>query len=86
MSDKIIIVFDTKEMAPGCVLVQACMGGNSQATQMLFCASKWITHPTPHMRKLCGSMDQWKKVAKLSETAAGRKELKEILKCTPSQS
>lgn len=50
MDDNIgLIAYDTTLYRPGCVLIQAHMGGNSE-----FCAEfhtdLWVLHPTPNMK------------------------------------
>lgn len=42
------IMFDTKEMKPGCAIIQALGGSPGIANE--FDTSVWITAPTPNMR------------------------------------
>lgn len=60
--DNIVIAFDTKQMRPGCVILQAVFGGDRRAGT-LFDASSWLVAPTDDMRLIRGSLAEWKALA-----------------------
>lgn len=65
--DKVIMVYDTKLLAPACVLIQAAHGcGTMSEAFGLFKSEHWLTAPTPGMRTIAGTMDEWRKAAKLT--------------------
>lgn len=58
------LIFDTKLKRPGCVLIQACGGGDRRLLGDLFPAETWLTSPTPDMKEITGTREQWEMVAK----------------------
>lgn len=44
------IAYDTQRMQPGCVLIQAAMGGTVPNFSSLFDASTWLLAPTDDMK------------------------------------
>lgn len=44
------IAYDTVLKRPGCVVVQAGMGGSSSIVSQHFDAVDWLTYPTPDMK------------------------------------
>jgi hypothetical protein len=46
--DVVPLAFDLKLMRPGCVLLQACMGGDIWAAQQ-FASQTWLLAPTPDL-------------------------------------
>lgn len=48
MDDETYIVYDPKLKRPGCVLLQAAMGGNERAANR-FPSESWLLYPTPDM-------------------------------------
>ena len=61
---KIVIVFDQKQWKPACVLLQACLGGDSHVTGRLFDATSWLLAPTEDMKRYELTLSEWQKVAK----------------------
>lgn len=47
---KIPFAYDTELMQPGCVLVQAAMGGSVDALQRYFIEEQWLLAPTKNMK------------------------------------
>lgn len=69
-----VIVYDTDLKAPACVLLQAMYGcGPSPAALRHFEPKHWITHPTPGMRKISGTPEQWKQAAAITAATWGDK-------------
>lgn len=61
------LLFDTELMRPGCVLLQAVSGDTAALNEFFPDASElWLTHPTPGMRRLSGTREQWKRVATMA--------------------
>lgn len=63
MNDQIVLLFDTRLRRPGCVILQsmAGCGGNNQFMQMHF--DNWLTSPTPDMKRISATRQQWEKLA-----------------------
>jgi len=61
------LVFDIKLHRPACVLLQAAYGcGESNSfLQMTFDSRDWLVSPTPDMRVIEGTEEQWRKAAEL---------------------
>lgn len=53
------LVIDVKLMRPACVLLQACLGGDSSVLSRHFDAEDWLTSPTKDMRMVRGTDEQW---------------------------
>ena len=71
MTRQIALLYDVRLKRPACVLLQALAGGATYAMGDLgFEAQDWLTSPTPDMRLIAGSEDQWKAAARI--TAKGR--------------
>lgn len=67
-----VMVYDTKLKAPACVLIQAAFGcGSSPAALRNFESRHWLTEPTPGMRKIAGTPEQWAKAAAITAAAWG---------------
>ncbi len=60
---KIKIAFDCKLRKPGCVIVQAFMGGDNHRTGQLFDATSWLLAPTDDMHVYELPLSEWKRVA-----------------------
>lgn len=58
------LVIDVEQRRPGCVLIQAALGGDNHLVSSLFDATSWLVAPTPGMRLVSGTMEQWKAFAK----------------------
>lgn len=71
-SDKIRFVYDTDLRRPGCPLLQAAMGGTTgrQYSQIFFEPDKWLLAPTPGMKLLEATYEQWQMVASLKPLKA----------------
>jgi len=67
------LLFDTKLMRPGCVLLQAVAGCDTYRLSDLFDAETWLTHPTPDMKRLTGTPEQWRELAALVATGRAAK-------------
>lgn len=54
------IVIDVKLRRPACVLLQAVYGGDPEAFRRYFGgADNWLIDPTPDMRMIEGTDEQW---------------------------
>ena len=68
----LVLVYDTDLRAPACVLLQAVFGcGSSPRALRLFDSNHWLTAPTPGMRKMVGTEDEWKQIAALTREKWG---------------
>lgn len=69
LDDGIDLVFDIKLRRPACVLLQAIhgCGHNNGFMQMHF--DDWLVAPTPDMRKIRGTREQWQQLAAKSSNA-----------------
>lgn len=65
MSEKdITLLYDTVLRRPGCVLLQAVAGGDGEAFREFFGgADNWLVSPTPDMKMITGTREQWRKEA-----------------------
>jgi hypothetical protein len=67
MSTKHALVYDLELKAPACVLLQAAMGcGAHPAALRHFESRHWLTSPTPGMRAVEGTDDEWARVAAIT--------------------
>lgn len=74
MSNKLHIAYDCDLKRPGCVLMQATMGGDSSAVSRLFGHESWLLAPTPGMRVIVGTEEEWKMAVKITEAEMTRLE------------
>lgn len=51
-------IVDTETGRPACVLLAAALGG-SIAHAHLFDADEWLLAPTPNLKKIEGTREQW---------------------------
>lgn len=65
---KYVIAYDIERMQPGCVLVQAGLGGTVPNFSALFDSSTWLLAPTPAMRLYEVDENQLERLALLSKT------------------
>ncbi len=65
MSKNIVLVYDTDLKRPACVLLQAAYGADHGLLYRFFDAKTWLLAPTPGMRKLSATAEQWQKVSEL---------------------
>lgn len=67
----ITFIYDTDLRRPACVLLQAAMGGTTgKDFNEVFGASEWLLAPTPGMKKLQASKEQWIQVSKMKAQEA----------------
>lgn len=65
MNAEITFVYDTDLRRPACVLLQAAMGGSiGSEFHSVFGASNWLLAPTPGMKKLSATKEQWLQVVR----------------------
>lgn len=60
---KINLVWDTKQNRPACVLLQRAFQADSRDLRRYFPEQTWLTFPTPDMRIVQGTDDEWKQIA-----------------------
>lgn len=61
---RIELIFDTTQMRPACVLLQAAFGvPSSNVTLAGFDPQTWLTAPTDGMKRLAATKGEWEKVA-----------------------
>lgn len=65
-----MLVYDTDLRRPACVLIQAIAGGDRGTLMRLFDAETWLVNPTPGMKCIRGTREEWEKVARLSPAPA----------------
>jgi hypothetical protein len=66
------LVYDFELRAPACVLLQAAFGCGSHPDALrLFEPKHWLTSPTPGMRKVSGTPEQWQQAALATQKAWG---------------
>jgi len=57
------LVYDTKLRRPGCVLLQAAAGCDwTMLDELGFQPREWLTAPTPDMRRLTGTREEWEEL------------------------
>ena len=66
------IAFDTEEMKPGCVLLQATMGCDS-AMAHLFSTAHWLLAPTPNLKVYEVNDSQLDQLVEMVEAVHGTK-------------
>jgi len=70
-----VLVYDIDLKAPACVLLQAAYGcGPNPAALRYFDPKYWLTAPTPGMRKIAGTPEQWKRAADITAATWGDKQ------------
>lgn len=71
---KMSIVFSVEKRRPGCVLLQAVMGGtvSSMQFQMLFPNETWLLSPTNDMKAYSVTEDQLKQLSAMAHEAVER--------------
>jgi hypothetical protein len=70
-TDSIVLVYDTDLKAPACALIQAAYGCSSRQLHRFFEPKHWLVAPTPGMRKLAATDEQWYKAAVITERRWG---------------
>ena len=62
MPDSITLLYDTDLRRPACILLQACAGLDGYKLYDLgFDPRDWLTAPTPGMRRITGTLEQWER-------------------------
>lgn len=68
------LIYDLKTRRPACALLQAVFGcGASSRALRCFDSETWLTAPTPTMRKVSGTLDEWRQLALLAPRRAPRR-------------
>jgi hypothetical protein len=65
------IAFDTKRRRPGCVLLQAALGGDPHIVREHFDGRTWLVDPSPDMRVYQITDEQLPLLVEMAEKAAG---------------
>lgn len=62
----ITLLYDVELRRPACVLLQAAAGTDYRDIffQRLFPSETWLVFPTPGMRRLSGTREEWERVAR----------------------
>ena len=74
LDTKIRMAYDFDLKRPGCVLMQAVMGGDSNAVSRLFDCKGWLLAPTPGMRLVLGTEEEWKQASEITDAEMQRLE------------
>jgi hypothetical protein len=73
---KLTFAYDCKLKRPGCVIIQAAMGGGSTVDlDRFFEVSSWLLAPTPDMVVIEGTEEQWKQAGEIT-----RREMERLAK------
>jgi hypothetical protein len=67
------IVYDTDLHRPACVLLQAVFRADQCALHDFFESQDWLVQPTPGMKKLTGTAEEWKRAAQMTKDRRGQK-------------
>lgn len=62
-TDQIVLLFDPKLRRPGCVILQAMAGCGHNNGFMEMNFDNWLTSPTPDMKRISGTRQQWEGLA-----------------------
>ena len=62
-SARIPLLYDTELRRPACVLLQAAVGGDTGLVNRLWRSDVWLVAPTPGMRALLATREQWEALA-----------------------
>lgn len=65
------LVYDVDLRAPACVLIQAAYGCDSSGALRYFDAAHWLLAPTPGMRKIAGTDEEWRRAAEITRKRWG---------------
>lgn len=63
---EILLAYDMKLKRPGCVLLQATLGGSSQAAQ-IFNHHDWLLSPTPDLKLYSLPVNRLKEVVEITK-------------------
>lgn len=63
---KFVLVYDPKLRRPGCVILQAAMGGTLPDFNDIFDSETWLINITPDLRPYRVTKEQAKRIAELS--------------------
>lgn len=72
VSEKITLIYDTELKRPGCVLLQAVAGCDQYALNRFFNSEDWLVSPTPGMKRISGTPEEWKRAAKMCPKKPGQ--------------
>ena len=68
------LLFDCERKAVGCVLLQAAAGCDYNLVRRFgFDTKAWLTFPTPGLRRIRGTADEWLKAAQIANREHGAK-------------
>lgn len=59
----ITLLYDVELRRPACVLLQAMARGDKSALYRFFDTKTWLVSPTPGMRRITATAEQWERVA-----------------------
>lgn len=62
-SPKVALIFDVEQRRPACVLIQAVAGCPGDLVSQLFNDESWLVAPTPGMRRIEGTREEWGRLA-----------------------
>lgn len=66
-TDRIVLLYDVELRRPGCALLQAVAGCESGALYLAgFDGADWLTYPTPGMRRIQGTIEEWRRAAAMT--------------------
>jgi hypothetical protein len=65
------LVYDLDLKQPACAILQAAMGGEHLYLSRHFTSDHWLVQPTPGMKLMEASDEQWKKVAEITKRRLG---------------
>jgi hypothetical protein len=57
------LVWDIKQNRPACELLQAAFKADTWSLRRYFPAGTWLVYPTPDMRIVEGTDEEWKQIA-----------------------
>lgn len=68
MSETVVLLYDTDQRRPACALLQAVAGGDHHFLSATFPAKTWLVSPTPGMKRLAATREQWRGLAGRAES------------------
>ena len=73
-NEKRVLLVDMKTKRPGCVLLQAAVGGDTGLLKRVFMDSSiWETGLTPDLKMVRGTEEEWKRFAQVAEAENKRR-------------
>lgn len=70
------LIYDLNLLAPACVLLQAVAGCDTSALSRHFASRHWLVAPTPGMRRITGTDEEWQRAAAATERRWGERRAK----------